>query len=197
MRPVVLAIAASFTFAVACGGSKSNLTDAGIQDATVGTLDLAHLNCTKIASWPGLNPRGGFSPTLGQDDNGYIAGTFAESENSGEASFYRLRVEEYDDGSVDFPFDEPYSQSSTYENCSICSILSYCANGTCGQKKYFPLGGTMQVTEASKNADQGKMTVNGTNLLFMEWNFGTDRPVPSAHCIEVDTASWSSIWPKQ
>lgn len=146
--------------------------------------------CLVISSWPTVDSSAGFQPA---ND---IAGAQLYTADT-DAGFDILSLEAYFGFTppLTIPANHTFMPDETYGSCEICGVLSLECNdtGNCA-KEYFAVGGTANVTTATKDEGAGLFQGTMSNVRFIAWDFMADEALPSGECVVLSNATFSVAW---
>lgn len=146
--------------------------------------------CLVISSWPTVDSSAGYQPA---ND---IAGAQLYTADT-DAGFDILSLEAYFGfmPPLAIPTNHTFTASETYGSCEVCGVLSLQCDdtGTCA-KEYFAVGGTANVTTATKDEGAGLFQGTMSNVRFVAWDFSADEALPSGECVVLSNATFSVAW---
>jgi hypothetical protein len=157
--------------------------------------------CTMVNTWPSNLLSGGFDPSNGD--------TFVLAEQQMNEPLNVLALEDWHVGLVtdmgeSYPKNVTFSTTGGYLTCDVClRLLEGCTQASGCMRGYFAQGGTVTVTRADTDPNNGHMTASGSNLTLVEWNFPMadpdggvtgDSPVPNGRCYNVAHFSFDVAW---
>lgn len=146
--------------------------------------------CLVISSWPAVDSSAGYQPA---ND---IAGAQLYSADT-DAGFDILSLEAYFGFTppLTIPANYTFTAGETYGSCEVCGVLSLQCDdtGTCA-KEYFAVGGTANVTTATKDEGAGLFEGTMSNVRFIAWDFAADEALPSGECVVLSNATFSVPW---
>lgn len=146
--------------------------------------------CLVISSWPTVDSSAGYQPA---ND---IAGAQLYTADT-DAGFDILSLEAYFGFTppLSIPANYTFTPGETYGSCEVCGVLSLQCDdtGTCA-KEYFAVGGTANVTTATKDEGAGRFEGTMSNVRFIAWDFMADEALPSGECVVLSNATFSVAW---
>lgn len=183
---------------VGCGDDGSAVDMAGLNTDMPAGGDMTAAACVNVATWPSDQLFGAGTP---DPLDGYDFLTTAYGDRNGAGGLVdTLRVEIYHKtGSTPaIPRTVMLPATGTYGDCDDCVLIDFGQdfdNGDFGTL-YFARGGSLTVTKADRNPLMGGITVSGSNVRFVEWNFdgNNDKPVANGKCIEVGSFSFNTTY---
>lgn len=95
---------------------------------------------------------------------------------------------------VPIPSTQSLSPDSSYNTCQVCMLMREgCTDSEC-QTLYFAAGGSISIHSADRNEQAGRIAATGSELLFVEWDLDTNKPVPNASCVEIQDYAIDYSW---
>ena len=135
--------------------------------------------------------------TFSMNNGFYNIALWGQPPSVGTTGFDGFRLEVvYSGGSGPVP---PVTQNFTnqgYFACSICGIYNEGCDqmGNC-TKQYLAQAGTVTITSADRNAQQGRILGSATNVRFNEWNIATDQAIAGGGCVIASSIGpWDVGW---
>ena len=186
------------------GGGSQDLSvsdSGGSDDQSVpvdgsGGKDMGGGGCMQVATWPGLNPAAGYDPSVPE--------TYLFSNRQPMEPLDVLAVEDFHTMMNEtYPKALTLSTKDSFATCDVCvRLLEGCTQANGCTRGYFAQGGSLTVTKADTNPDVGRVTVSGTNIKLVEWNFPVptdggytgDVPVPGGKCWQIGDVKLDVMW---
>lgn len=92
------------------------------------------------------------------------------------------------------PTTVSFTPESTYNTCEVCMLMSEGCVGNDCKTHFFPLGGSVAISQADRNESVGAVRASSSGLLFAEWDLSTNTPVDGGRCIELQSFDFDYAW---